>query len=338
MRTKQAHGWTALLTAAVTGGVLAAVLAAAPTSARVTDQAPAPAPGPARGLTPGVATLTPASSGTPVADLGYTAASGSVYVQDAFAPLQPVIALGGRLVGGPAVTFTGIFSDHASEQLAVFGRGTDGALWWRHQTASGRWTSWQSLGGRLTSQPAVAASDSTDTLSVLVRGTDGAIWYRTMTGTRWDGWTRLGGNLLPGTAPTAVYGFNGQLMVAAVGPDREIWLFTDISGSRSAEYDLGGQTTQIPALTFMTGTAQAPNTPLVVVYVTGTDDALWAKQATVPVTTARGAWRSLGGRLTSGIAASTNGGPFSYVFALGTDSQFWMRVGGWPSLGSWTRA
>ena len=39
--------------------------------------------------------------------------------------------------------------------LAVFG--TDNALWWIHQTTSGTWSSWQSLGGVITSQPGSAA-------------------------------------------------------------------------------------------------------------------------------------------------------------------------------------
>ncbi len=349
-----------MFTAALAGGSVAAVLAAtlasaqtrapasaqtrAPASARARTPCPAQARGratartlapcPARRRTPGVATITPADGGTPVADLAYTARNGSVYVDDVFSPGSRATALGGRLAGGPADIF-----QPNSERLDVFGRGTDGALWWRQQTAHG-WTPWRSLGGRLTSKPAVAENTSGH-ISVFVRGTDGAIWYRTLAGGHWGGWTRLGGDLLAGTAPAAAYGyygFNEHLLVAAVGTDRAVWLFSGIPGKGFGVSYLGGATFRDPAITFVSGTARAPNTPLAVVYVAGTNHALWAKQVTLPVTSARGAWRSLGGRLTSGVAASgASGGAFSYVFALGTDDQFWMRVGNWPSLNPWQR-
>jgi hypothetical protein len=328
---------TALLAAALTTGSLAGVLAAGPAAAQ--PRAPAPEPG----ITPGIATITPADGGTPVADLAYTGTSGSVYVRDVFRPGQRVTALGGHLTSGPAVALTGIFSNGAAEQLAVFGRGADGALWWRHQRASGSWTSWQSLGGRLTSKPAVAATrGARGKLSVFVRGADSAIWYRTLGNGRWGGWTRLGGKLLPGTAPAAVYDYTGHLMAAAVGTDRAIRMFSNISGSRAAERGLGGQTTRDPAITAITSrhaTEQAPAAYRAVVFIRGTDGTLRARQVSDPLTTLKGTWRSLGGRLTSGIAAHSDvAGTFTYVFALGASNQFQLRIGGWPALGPWTRA
>jgi hypothetical protein len=328
---------TALLAAALAAGSLAGMLAAGPAAAQ--PRAPAPEPG----LTPGVATITPADGGAPVADLAYTGTSGSVYVRDVFRPGQRVIALGGHLTSGPAVALTGIFSNGAKEQLAVFGRGADGALWWRHQRAAGSWTSWQSLGGRLTSKPAVAATHGAEgKLSVFVRGTDGAIWYRTLGNGRWGGWTRLGGKLLPGTGPAAVYDYTGHLLAAAVGTDRAIRMFSNISGSRAAVRSLGGRATSDPAITAITSryaTEQAPAAYRAVVFIRGADGALWARQVSDPVTTPRSPWRSLGGRLTSGIAAHSDAaGTFTYVFALGAGNHFWMRIGGWPTLGPWTRA
>lgn len=74
--------------------------------------------------------------------------------------------------------------------LAVFGRGTNNALWWRHQTASG-WSNWQSLGGILTSAP----------------GT-------------WGPWTSLGGAVMAGTGPGA-----GNGLFAIANPDRHILVF-----------------------------------------------------------------------------------------------------------------
>ncbi len=298
-------------------------------------------PGPAPGVTPGVALFTPADSANVSLYLAYTAADGAVYVRNVLAPLQPTVALGGHLIGGPAVVLTPpsvLSAQQTSTELAVFGRGPDNALWWIHQTPSG-WTRWQCLGGNLSSKPAaVATSFGGDhgKLAVFARGTDGAIWYRGR-GTRgWAPWARLGGHLLPGTAPAAVYDGNGHLVVAAVGTDRHVWLLTRFERSGFTIRDLGGRTASDPGIAFVWGTRQAPNTSLAVVFVRGPGNALWYKQTTLPVNTVNGAWRSLGGILTSGVAAVSVG--LTYVFALGTDNQAWYRGGGWPSLGAWTRA
>jgi hypothetical protein len=309
--------------AALFSAVLAAGTASAATGRTVT-------PAPAHGSTPSVTTLTPADGGTPVADLTYTGTNGSVYVRDVFASGQPDISLGGHLIGGPAIA-------GQPGSLMVFGRGTDNALWWDRQTSRG-WTGWRSLGGRLTSKPGVT-TDAAGVPIVLVRGANGAVWFRQAgNGGRWSGWVSLGGDLLSGTAPAAVRDSGGSLMLAVVGANRHIYLYAHTSAGYGF-HDLGGRTTSDPAITFVSGTTQAPNTHLAVVFVRGTDGALYAQQVTDPVTTFNGVWRSLGGRLTSGIAAQTAaGGSYTYVFALGTDNQFWMRTGGWPSLGSWTRA
>ena len=149
--------------------------------------------------------------------------------------------------------------------------------------------------------------------------------------------------LLPGTAPALAYDPGGHLMVVAVGMDHHAYL--EPEGTDSGFNDLGGQTTSNPAVTVVDGTAGHPNTRYAVVFVRGTDTALWARQVTLPLTMPRapissGGWQPLGGRLTSGIAAQTaTAGPYTCVFALGTDNQFWMRIGAWPSsLGPWQRA
>jgi hypothetical protein len=262
-----------------------------------------------------------------------------VWVRDALAPSQPATGLGGHLIGGPGVVLVppGVLApSQASDELAVFGRGTDNALWWTHQTASG-WIRWQSLGGVLTSKPGAATSEFGDhgKLVVFARGTDSQIWYRSLGANGWNAWKAMGGNLLPGTGPAAAYDDNVHLIVAAVGIDKAVWLFADFTGFGFAEGVLGGRTTSDPGLAFVHGTAQAPNARLAVVFVRGTDGALWAKQVSLPVSTVNGAWNSLGGRLTSGAGADSSG--LTYVFALGTDNQAWMRGGAWPSLSGWTR-
>ncbi len=55
--------------------------------------------------------------------------------------------------------------------------------------------------------------------AVFVRGTDGAVWERVFDGLKWLAWTRLGGQLLAGTAPAAAYlPAIGKLWIAWSGP------------------------------------------------------------------------------------------------------------------------
>jgi hypothetical protein len=75
------------------------------------------------------------------------------------------------------------------------------------------------------------------------------------------------------------------------------------------------------------------------------DGALWSREGMLPLAPT-GSWRSLGGRLTSGVTASNGGRGFKMnVFALGTDNQIWPRsgIGGLgtrtrPYTGTLTRA
>jgi hypothetical protein len=272
-----------------------------------------------------------------VADLAYTAANGSVYLGNALASTPSETALGGHLTGGPAVTF-----ESGSSLLAVFGRGTDNALWWDHQTAPGTWSGWQSLGGRLTSKPGAATYDPGGTLTVAARGVGGEVWQRSLTAVGWGAWTDEQGLLLAGTAPAVAYDPDGHLLVVAVGVGHDVYLKPE--GTEFGFNPLGGTTSDNPAVTVVQGTASDPNALYAVAFVRGTDNGLWAEQVTLPLSFSGPApdsagWKSYGGALTSGVAAQTaTGGSFTYVFGLGTDNQFWARIGGWPTLGPWQHA
>ena len=311
-------GWarraTALAAAALAGGGMLAALAANPAAAAE--------PGPQPGVTPSAA-----RAGSTVY-VAYTGTDQHVYLRDVTRPAQPVVGLGGRLIGGPGLAAAPPGLLGAGEPLTVFGRGTDNALWWRYQTASG-WSSWQSLGGVLTSQPAAIGlgPGPFGSLAVFVRGTDGKVWYRTL-GTRgWSGWAPLGGRLLPGTGPVA--GGFGILLLAVAGTDRHAWMFSQTDGTRYGFADFGGHTTASPAPAALT-------IPVFVVFARGTDNALWYRQGHLPLAP-DGPWRSLGGRLTSGVTATSEDRGKTYVFALGTDNHIWMRSGVFPSLAPWTQ-
>ncbi|MEV7628842.1 hypothetical protein AB0O15_37955, partial [Actinoplanes sp. NPDC089786] len=100
--------------------------------------------------------------------------------------------------------------------LDVFVRGADGALW--HKWYNGEWHDWESLGGELTSAPAVAAWGP-DRLDVFVRGADGALWHKWYNG-EWHDWESLGGELTDD--PTAHAPAAEHLEVVAPGPEGKI--------------------------------------------------------------------------------------------------------------------
>jgi hypothetical protein len=333
-RRRRPYRTTALLATALAGGGLATALASgtalAQTSTAAHVAAQAQAPNPAPGVTPGLTTMSPGGSHPSFAILAYTGTNGTVQLKYSPGTAVTPISLGGHLVGGPAVTLeTG--QNGAMGRLAVFGRGSDNALWWNHETSDGTWMGWQSLGGSLTSKPSAATDPAGRMLSVFVRGTDGSIFSRTLTASGWTGWQYRGGVLLAGTAPSAAYGARG-LLISAVGTDRHVYLYADFAGY--AFRNIGAQTTSSAGVTAVHGASG----DVAMVFVRGTNGALYAKQVTNPATSPNGAWKSLGGSLTSGIAATTAaGGAYSTVGALGGDSQFWMRQGTWPSLGGWTR-
>jgi len=298
----------ALALAALLGGSLATAMAASPALAQ--------APGPAPGVTMGAAA--PAASSV---FLAYTGTDSQVYLRNVVN--GKVYPLGGHIVGGPAVVQT-------ATGLAVFGRGTDNALWWRRQGTSGTWYSWQSLGGVITSRPG-AAVDTTAGLGpliVLARGTNKAMWFRVQgTSGSWTGWHSLGGALMAGTGPAAT-SVLGNLVIAVTGTDHHVWLYGPLGMQVFGFVDFGGSTSSTPGI--------APSGSNAVVFARGTNNALWYKTSILPIGNPAG-WTSLGGKLTSGPAAATVSGGKTYVFAVGTDDLPWMRNGNWPSLGPWTR-
>lgn len=313
------------LLAAIAAAAAAIMLAGGP-AALAASAAPATAqiPGPAPGLT-----MSAAAQSASAVYLAYTGTNRDVYLENVAAPAQPVLALGGQLIGGPGIVVTSPSVLTSASALAVFGRGTDNALWWKHRTASG-WSSWQSLGGIITSAPA-AAADMTDyfgPLDVFARGNNGVIWYRVWKSGAWQPWTsslRCPCPLvpvMPGTGPGAG---NGQFAIA--NPDRHVFVFGR-TGTLYGYTDFGGLTTATPGITSAaTGVSE--------VFARGLDNALWYRPSSQPIAPT-GSWSSLGGRLTSGVTATTVTGGKTYIFVLGTDNQAWMRAGPWPSLGGWT--
>ena len=295
----------------------------APVSAAAAPHPPPIITPPAPGVAPGTAVVGPST----LIDVLYTGTDRTVWDIGGFpfgGPAVPVT--NGRLIGGPAPIWTG------STEI-IFGRGTDNQLWYS-QISNFSWTPFSPLGGELTSKPG-AVSLGGGAYAVFVRGTDGAVWQRIYSGRAWSSWRSLGGHLLPGTGPTAAYLTGSHhIYVGVVGTDRQLYL--KIADLATGFFSIGGQMTASPALT-----AISPST--LVAFSRGTNDAGYYNR----YTEAEGltGWQSMGGRLTSGLAASSQmvaGKPTTYTFALGTDNAIYGKIGTWasypPSFSGWASA
>ncbi|MGZ8893014.1 MAG: redoxin domain-containing protein [Halobacteriota archaeon] len=185
---------------------------------------------------------------------------------------------------GPAV------SAKDANSLDVFVQGTDHALWYKHGdgTSSG---SWKSLGGVLTSSPAVATMPGSNRIDVFARGTTGVLWQKTTTdgGTTWSNWYNLGGILPAGTGPAASWGA-GRLDVFVQGTTRALYHRSDTT-TWSGWENLGGILTSSPAA------AAAPGSNRMDAFVRGTDGALWWKSYASSPASGWGAWSKIGGLL-----------------------------------------
>lgn len=131
-------------------------------------------------------------------------------------------------------------------RLDVFARGDDDALY--HITSpdgGGTWGSWESLGGVLTSAPAVASWGS-NRMDVLVRGADYAIWHRAWNGSGWTNWGSIGGTF--SSAPDAVSWGPNHISVAAKDGANNLQIKTWDGSTWSAWLGLGGNLTSGPSI------------------------------------------------------------------------------------------
>jgi hypothetical protein len=271
---------------------------------------------PAPGVTPGAVW----QPGVSLPDALYTAADGSVWIQQELDTLA--VPYGGQVVGAPAPVAT-------SDAIINFGRGPDNQLWYNRVTTGFSQPS-HPLGGALTSKPG-AASLGGNAYAVFVRGTDGAVWERAYNGTTWAGWQRIGGQVLAGTGPAAAYLTGSKkLYVAVVGTNHQVYL--KVANGSGGFFSIGGQTTVNPALTAISATTLAA-------FCRGTNDAGYSTR--YPAAGASG-WRSMGGKLSTGLSAvsgTVNGKATTYTFALGTNSAIYGNTGTWtsypPALSGW---
>jgi hypothetical protein len=220
------------------------------------------------------------------------------------------------------VSYTGVGD---RETWGVFGRGTDGQVWWRSVvpgTAQPE-TPWRAVPGVVGSGPD-ALQTYTGTILLAARSTGGSLVTREITRTsNGSGWVGLGGALT--SAPVLAAAADGTVGVFARGADGAVWYrLRPYGGSWGSWRSLGGRLTSAPD-------AYAGDNYFLV-EGRGTDGALWGESVSTAGASG-GGWRSNGFYLTS----ASSGFPFddavAAIYYRGDRGQLIQRMNSPQSLG-----
>jgi peptidoglycan/xylan/chitin deacetylase (PgdA/CDA1 family) len=202
-------------------------------------------------------------------------------------------------------------------RVDLFVLGTDRAIWHTSTMvdANGQPTTfvaWHSLGGVLTTAPAVASS-AAGRLLVTARGTDGLLWSRTWNGTAWSSWGNIQGAAL--SAPAVDTADAETYRVLVVGTDGVVWQRRISAGGAplGAWSSLGVRSHFAPAASATAGWARAVRA-IAVSNGSGVRQ-IWGN----------GSVLDIGGRVTSAVALVERGTSTS-TFARGTDNALWVNV------------
>lgn len=206
--------------------------------------------------------------------------------------------------------------------MSVFGRGGDGAVWYRDFNGKA-WTPWRSLGQHTTSS-IYAVRRGANTVVVTRNGSNDIV-YRTRFGVggAWSGWGSLGG---PSRSDPAALVNGSSLWVFRRSKKHRLYRKVHDGAHWSGWSNLDGDLRSNPV-------AASHSTGLYVFRLAGDRSLRYRRFAG-----GWGGWRSLGGRLASDPVAANHAGSL-FVFGRGTDHAVWYRrlTGGswsaWQSLG-----
>jgi hypothetical protein len=106
----------------------------------------------------------------------------------------------------------------SDERLDAFALGGQGQL--MHSVFTQGWSSWVSLGGEGTYEPA-AVSWGENRIDVVVRSTDGELWHIAWDGSRWTEWVNTGGGVIR-SAPSLTSRGPGRLDCVARGTGNHV--------------------------------------------------------------------------------------------------------------------
>ncbi|MFE2884042.1 glycoside hydrolase family 27 protein [Streptomyces sp. NPDC059272] len=167
----------------------------------------------------------------------------------------------GEILGQPAAYAS------AGGRIDVFVRGADSRVY-RRVYAAGRWSGWQSLGGRVADAPSVAFADPAH-WTLFATGTDGQVVQRGPS-TGWSSLGAPGGKAVYGR-PSAVVDAQGRVQVAVRTAADDVWTRTrETSGEWSDWASVGGTVSGSPTLVAV-GDA-------VVLYARAADYTLWQQR------------------------------------------------------------
>lgn len=167
----------------------------------------------------------------------------------------------GRILGQPAAYAS------AGGRIDVFVRGA-GSRVYRRVYAAGRWSGWQSLGGRVADAPSVAFTDPGH-WTLFATGTDGQVVQRGPS-TGWSALGAPGGRAVYGR-PSAVVDAQGRVQVAVRTAADDVWTRTrETSGEWSSWASVGGTVSGSPTLVAVGGA--------VVLYARAADYTLWQQR------------------------------------------------------------
>jgi 5-hydroxyisourate hydrolase-like protein (transthyretin family) len=219
-------------------------------------------------------------------------------------------------------------SPAVANNLDLFVKGSDSALWWKHWNGA-TWSTPTSLSGVLTSAPA-ATSPTSGAIDVFARGSNGSLYEKSTTngGSSWTGWTSLGGQIASGTGPAASSS-SGRLDVFVQGTDGALWHKSNTGTDWSSWQSLSGVLTSSPGAT-------SPSSSVIDVFVRGSNGSIYQKSTTNGGGSWSG-WTSLGGQAYSatGPAASSSGTSRIDLFVEGTNGSLYQKTWTGTSWSSW---
>lgn len=223
-------------------------------------------------------------------------------------------------------------ADLGVNNLHLFVRGNDGALWYRSGDGS-TWGNWASLGGSLAADPASnpdAISISSNRLDVFVRWQDNTIRTISSTngGASWGPWQNLGGAF--SSSPTAASWAGNRMDVFARDPNDHLAHIFWNGVTWSPWDDLGGTLTSAPdaaswGVDRIDVFARTTNDNLARIIWNGSN---WST------------WENLGGTLTSGPTVVSRGANILDIFVRTRNGNLARRTmedgatwGNWTAIG-----
>jgi len=219
--------------------------------------------------------------------------------------------------------------------IHLFAKASDGSLMHKTQftnTTLFVWTEWTTLGGSLTSQPAVML-DAEGLIHVFVRGPDRALWHKHQVGgqepryVKWSEWQSLGGVLA--SAPRVPIALNtvNLLEIFVRASDKAYWHRCQIASLPSNEREVDWNEWQSLGGVFSSGPAAILNGDgLIEAFGRGADKAIWWKsQYLVDGVPKWSNWLSLRGITSTGPAVRVRSDGLLDVFVRGVDKQIWVK-------------